>query len=214
MGKEALKLKLKGKKIGFALTGSHCTLEKVMPQIEKFIEEGAEIYPVISPSVDHTDTRYGDATEWKTRLVKLTGRKLVNSIAGAEPFGPKSLVDVYLIAPCTGNTMAKLACGITDTAVLMGAKAHLRNQKPVVLSISTNDGLGMNAKNLGMLLNAKNVYMVPFGQDSPFVKPNSLVAKNDLIVPTVVAALEGRQLQPVLIMLNGDEFEFGRQRVN
>ncbi len=203
-------MKLRGKKIGFALTGSHCTLEKVIPEIEKMVELGAEIYPVISPSIDHTDTRYGDATEWKTKLVKIAGRKLINSISGAEPFGPKALVDAYIIAPCTGNTLAKLACGITDTAVLMGAKAQLRNQKPVILSISTNDGLGLNAKNLGVILNTKHIYMVPFGQDSPFVKPNSLVAKNELILPTVLASLEGRQLQPVLINLNGEEFEFQR----
>jgi dipicolinate synthase subunit B len=203
-------LRLRGKKIGFALTGSHCTLEKVVPEIEKLVAEGAEIFPVISPSVDHTDTRYGDATEWKTRIVKIAGRKIINSITGAEPLGPKAMVDAFIIAPCTGNTLAKLANGITDTAVLMGAKAQLRNQKPVILSISTNDGLGMNAKNIGIILNTKNVYMVPFGQDNPFLKPNSLVAKNELIVPTIIAALDGRQLQPLLINLAAEEFQFER----
>ncbi|MBS4022399.1 MAG: dipicolinate synthase subunit B [Dethiobacter sp.] len=203
-------MRLRGKKIGFALTGSHCTLEKVVPEIEKLVAEGAEIFPVISPSVDHTDTRYGDATEWKTRIVKIAGRKIINSITGAEPLGPKAMVDAFIIAPCTGNTLAKLANGITDTAVLMGAKAQLRNQKPVILSISTNDGLGMNAKNIGIILNTKNVYMVPFGQDNPFLKPNSLVAKNELIVPTIIAALDGRQLQPLLINLAAEEFQFER----
>ncbi|MCR3923469.1 MAG: dipicolinate synthase subunit B, partial [Firmicutes bacterium] len=130
----------------------------------------AEIYPVISPSVDGTDTRFGDATEWKTRLVKTTGHKLINSISGAEPIGPSNVLDAYIIAPCTGNTLAKLTYGITDTAVLMGAKAHLRNQKPVIIAISTNDGLGFNAKNIGTLLTTKYVYMVPFGQDNPFSK--------------------------------------------
>lgn len=203
-------MRLKGKKIGLAFTGSHCTLEKVFPELEKLLEEGADVYPIISPSVDQTDTRFGDATEWKTRLVKATGHKIINSVAGAEPLGPKGLLDAYLIAPCTGNTVAKLANGITDTAVLMGAKAQLRNQKPVVIAISTNDGLGLNAKNIGVLLGTKYVYMVPFGQDSPFTKPNSLVAKMELLLPTLLAGLEGRQLQPVLINLAQEEFEFKR----
>lgn len=201
-------MRLRGKKIGFALTGSHCTLEKAIPEIEKLLAEGAEIFPVISPSVDLTDTRFGDATEWKTRLVKITGRKIINSITGAEPLGPKGILDAFVIAPCTGNTLAKLATGITDTAVLMGAKAQLRNQKPVILAVSTNDGLGFNGKNIGIMLSAKNVYMVPFGQDSPFTKPNSLVAKMDALLPTILAALEGKQLQPVLINLAPEEFEF------
>ncbi|MDW7651030.1 MAG: dipicolinate synthase subunit B [Bacillota bacterium] len=203
-------MRLKGKKIGFAFTGSHCTLEKTFPEIEKLLAEGADVFPIISPSVDLTDTRFGDATEWKTRLVKLTGHKLINSITGAEPLGPKGMLDAYVIAPCTGNTLAKLANGITDTAVLMGAKAQLRNQKPVIIAVSTNDGLGFNAKNIGTMLSTKNVYMVPFGQDSPFTKPNSLVAKMDVLVQTVLAALEGRQLQPVLINLGPEEFEFKR----
>ncbi len=203
-------MRLKGKRIGFALTGSHCTLEKVMPEIEKIMAEGAEIYPVISPAIDQTDTRYGDATEWKTRIVRLAGRKIINSIVSAEPIGPKMLLDAYLVVPCTGNTLAKLAAGITDTAVLMGAKAMLRNQRPVVLAVSTNDGLGLNAKNIGLLLNTKNIYMVPFGQDSPFTKPNSLVARIDLVLPTLLAALEGRQLQPVLVNLAEEDFQFAR----
>jgi dipicolinate synthase subunit B len=203
-------MRLDGKKIGFALTGSHCTLEKVFPEMEKLLAEGAEIYPIISPSVDQTDTRFGDATEWKTKLVKTTGHKIINTISGAEPLGPKAQLDAYVIAPCTGNTLAKLANGITDTAVLMGAKAQLRNQKPLILAISTNDGLGFNAKNVGILLSAKHVYMVPFGQDSPISKPNSLVAKMELLVPTIHASLEGRQLQPVLINLAKEEFELLR----
>jgi dipicolinate synthase subunit B len=203
-------MRLQGKRIGFALTGSHCTLEAVMPEMEKIMAEGAEIYPVISPAVDQSDTHFGDATEWKTRIVKLTGRKLINNIVSAEPIGPKKLLDAYLVVPCTGNTLAKLANGITDTAVLMGAKAMLRNQRPVILAISTNDGLGLNAKNIGVLLNTKNVYMVPFGQDSPFTKPNSLVARVGLVLPTLLYALEGRQLQPVLINLAKEEFQFGK----
>jgi len=192
-------MRLKGLKIGFALTGSHCTLEKVFPELEKLLAEGAEIYPVISPAIDHTDTRFGEAAEWKTRFVQTTGHRLINSIASAEPIGPQALLEAYIIAPCTGNTLAKLASGITDTAVLMGAKAQLRNQKPVILAIATNDGLGMNAKNVSTLLNTKNIYMVPFGQDSPFGKPNSLGAKLDLLLPTVLQALAGKQLQPLLV---------------
>ena len=189
---------------------SHCTLDKAFPEIEKMLAEGADVFPIISPSVDHTDTRFGDATEWKSRLVKTTGNKIINNIASAEPLGPKGNLDAYVIAPCTGNTLAKLANGITDTAVLMGAKAQLRNRRPVILAISTNDGLGFNAKNIGVLLSTKDVYMVPFGQDSPFGKPNSLVAKLDLLFPTLLAALEGRQLQPMLINLAAEEFEFKR----
>ena len=192
-------MRLKGKNIGFGITGSHCTLEHILPEIEKIIQEGAEIFPVISPAIDLTDTRYGDAQEWKTKLSKATGRKVINSIVEIEPIGPSKLFDVYIIAPCTGNTLAKLANGITDTAVLMGAKAHLRNQRPLIVAVSTNDGLGFNAKNLSALLTAKHVYLVPFGQDQPFTKPNSLIAKLDLLLPTVLAALEGRQLQPLLV---------------
>lgn len=203
-------MRLKGKKIGFALTGSHCTLEKVFPELEKLLEEGAEVYPLISSSVDQTNSRFGEATEWKTQLVKRTGQKIITSILAAEPLGPKMMLDAYIIAPCTGNTLAKLANGITDTAVLMGAKAQLRNQKPVILAISTNDGLGLNAKNIGTLLCTKYIYLVPFGQDSPFSKPNSLIAKIELLLPTLIAALEGRQLQPMLINLSHEELEYRR----
>jgi dipicolinate synthase subunit B len=203
-------LRLKGKRIGFALTGSHCTLEKVFPELERLLEEGAEVYPLISSSVDQTNSRFGEATEWKTQLVKKTGQKIITSILAAEPLGPKMMLDAYIIAPCTGNTLAKLANGITDTAVLMGAKAQLRNQKPVIMAISTNDGLGLNAKNIGTLLCTKYIYLVPFGQDSPFSKPNSLIAKMELLLPTLLAGLEGRQLQPMLINLSHEEFEYRR----
>lgn len=203
-------MRLKGKRIGFALTGSHCTLEKVFPELERLLEEGAEVYPLISSSVDQTNSRFGEATEWKTQLVKKTGQKIITSILAAEPLGPKMMLDAYIIAPCTGNTLAKLANGITDTAVLMGAKAQLRNQKPVIMAISTNDGLGLNAKNIGTLLCTKYIYLVPFGQDSPFSKPNSLIAKMELLLPTLLAGLEGRQLQPMLINLTHEEFEYWR----
>lgn len=189
---------LKGRTVGFAVTGSHCTLEEVMPEVQRLVTEGARVIPIVSPAVAETDTRFGTANEWIKRLQSITSEPLITSIVEAEPIGPNSLLDVLVIAPCTGNTLAKLANGITDSTVLMAAKAQLRNQKPVVLAVSTNDGLGMNAKNIGLLLNTKNVYMVPFGQDDPYNKANSLKAHMMLIMDTVLAALEGRQLQPLL----------------
>ncbi|HHT64424.1 MAG: dipicolinate synthase subunit B [Bacillota bacterium] len=193
-------MRLKGKKIGFALTGSHCTIERVLSEIEKLIaDEGAEVYPIVSDSVNSTDTRFGTATRWKDILEQLTKKKIISTIVEAEPVGPEKLFDVLVIAPCTGNTIAKLAHGITDTPVLMAAKATLRNGKPVVVAISTNDGLGFGALNIAMLLNTKNIYLVPFGQDNPMTKNNSLVAHMDKIADTIVESIEGKQIQPLLI---------------
>ncbi|GAB6180713.1 dipicolinate synthase subunit B [Desulfotomaculum defluvii] len=194
-------MRLKGVRIGFALTGSHCCLDEIMPKIQELVDQGAEIYPIISFSVDTVDTRFGTTKKWREMLENITGKEPMNSMVTAEPVGPQKLVDVIVIAPCTGNTMAKLANGITDTPVLMAAKAHLRNLRPVVIGISTNDGLGINAKNLGLLINTKNIYMVPFGQDSPTGKPNSLKCKMDLIIDTIEHALQGKQIQPVLIQV-------------
>jgi len=192
-------MQLKGLKIGIALTGSFCTFDKVIPCIEKMIEEGAEVYPIISESVDKFDTRFGRAEEWKLKLENITGKRPITTIVGAEPIGPKKFLDVVVVAPCTGNTLGKIANAITDTTVTMAVKAQLRNQKPVVIAISTNDGLSNNAKNLGLLLNMKNIYFVPFGQDDPLKKSYSLVAKYDMIIPTIQAALEGKQIQPLLV---------------
>ncbi|MGO0123141.1 dipicolinate synthase subunit B [Desulfothermobacter acidiphilus] len=192
-------MRLRGIKMGFALTGSFCTLGETLRQVERLLREGAEIIPIVTREVATTDTRFGAAEEWKAKLTALTGRPVIESIVGAEPIGPQRLLDILVVAPCTGNTLAKLANAITDGPVLMAIKAQLRNQRPVVLAVSTNDGLGLNAKNLGTLLNAKNVYFVPFGQDDPVKKPNSLVAKMDLLLDTVLHALQGRQLQPVLV---------------
>ncbi len=189
----------KNLRIGFGLTGSYCTLEKTMPYIKELIEAGAEVIPIMSTAVLNTDTRFGKADSWRTQIEEICGQKIVSTVVEAEPIGPKKLLDVMIIAPCTGNTMAKLACGITDTAVLMAAKAQLRNQRPVVIAISTNDGLSINARNLGILLNSRNMYLVPFGQDSPKVKANSIVAHFPLIRATISAALEGRQIQPILV---------------
>ncbi|MDD4335026.1 MAG: dipicolinate synthase subunit B [Desulfotomaculaceae bacterium] len=191
-------MRLKGIRVGFALTGSHCCLDLVLPQVRKLVNEGAEIFPIISSSVDTTDTRYGTSEKWGEMLFNFTGRPTFKTITEVEDVGPKKLFDIMVVAPCTGNTLAKIANGITDGAVLMSVKAHLRNQRPVVLGISTNDGLGLNAKNIGLLLIVKNIYMVPFGQDNPVEKSNSLVAKWDLVTETVLEALKGKQYQPVL----------------
>ena len=188
---------LAGKRIGWALAASHCSFEEVLPHIERLRREGAEVYPILSEHA--TDTRFGTVAEWVERLERATGRQVMRSVVETEPLGPQRLLDALVIAPCTGSTLAKLALAITDSAVLMAAKATLRNARPVVLAISTNDALGANAKNLGLLLNTKHVYMVPFGQDNPEAKPTSMVADFDLIVPTLEAALEGRQLQPMIV---------------
>jgi len=185
--------------VGFALTGSHCTFADVLPQIRRFVEAGANVVPIVSHSVATTDTRFGQSDDWLRQLKDLTGNDIIATIVEAEPLGPSKRLDVLVIAPCTGNTISRLANAMTDSPVLMAAKAQLRNQRPVVLAISTNDGLGLNAANIAKLLICKNVYFVPFGQDAPHVKPNSLVARMDLILETCEAALEGRQLQPLLV---------------
>lgn len=192
-------MSLKGIKVGFCITGSFCTFDQVIPQIKKLVEDGAEVVPIFSYSVDTMDTRFYAAKDFKQIIENLTKKKVINTIAGAEPIGPKKMLDIVVIAPCTGNSLAKLANGITDTPVIMAAKGHLRNLKPVVIAISTNDGLGNNGKNIGMLLNTKNVYFVPFRQDNPFEKPNSIVADMDKIYDTIISALKGQQIQPVLI---------------
>ncbi|CAH8710266.1 dipicolinate synthase subunit B [Paenibacillus thiaminolyticus] len=189
----------KGITVGYALTGSHCTFEEVMPQIQRFVDGGARVIPIASNTVMTTDTRFGTSQGWQMQLKEITGNDIISTIVEAEPLGPSKLLDVMVIAPCTGNTTSKLANAMTDSPVLMAAKAQMRNQRPLVLAISTNDGLGLNAANIAKLLVAKNIYFVPFGQDNPVQKPNSLVARMDLVPETCIAALEGRQLQPLLV---------------
>ncbi|MDD2569064.1 MAG: dipicolinate synthase subunit B, partial [Clostridia bacterium] len=180
--------------------GSFCTLGKVMLEIEKLIEtEGAEIYPILSENMRDLDTKFGDAAHWQAALSHLGCQKPITSIVEAEPIGPNNFLDLLIIAPCSGNSLAKLANGIIDTPPLMAAKAQLRNCKPVILAISTNDGLGINAKNIGMLLNMKNIYLVPFGQDSPYQKANSLMSHMELLAETIVCALNKEQIQPILL---------------
>ena len=186
------------KRLGLALCGSYCTYEKLFQAAEK-LAETYDLIPIMSENAAETDTRFGTATEHIKHLMLLSGRKVVTTIAEAEPLGPAQPMDALLIAPCTGNTLAKLAGGITDSCVTMAAKASLRNQNPLIVAVSTNDGLGASGKNIGALANTAQVFLVPFGQDAPQKKPNSLVAHMDLILPTLEEALQGRQIQPVLV---------------
>ncbi|WP_424765740.1 dipicolinate synthase subunit B [Paenibacillus sp. sgz302251] len=185
--------------VGYALSGSHCTFAEVMPEIKRFVDAGANVVPIVSNTIMTTDTRFGSSEDWQTQLKLITGNELISTIVQAEPLGPSKLLDVLVIAPCTGNTTSRLANAITDSAVLMAAKAQMRNGRPLVLAISTNDGLGLNAANIAKLLVAKHIYFVPFGQDNPVQKPNSLVARMDLILEACEAALQGKQLQPLLV---------------
>ena len=191
-------MKLEGTKIGIALTGSFCMYKKVFEQIEALVALGADVYPIFSVKAQTLDTRFGKAKDFLQRAKDITGHDPILTIPDAEPIGPKSYLDILIIAPCTGNTLAKLAYGMTDSPVLMAAKAHIRNEKPLVLAIATNDALGFNMKNIGLLLNSTNIYFVPFGQDDIIKKPNSLIAHMDLVKPTLELALDRKQIQPVL----------------
>ncbi|MDP1510949.1 dipicolinate synthase subunit B [Paenibacillus sp. CMAA1739] len=188
-----------GKTVGYAITGSHCTFEEVMPVIQRFVDEGAKVVPIISNTVLTTDTRFGTSQSWQKQLKDITGNDIISTIVEAEPLGPSQMLDVLVIAPLTGNSMSKLANAMTDSPVLMAAKAHLRNGRPLLLAISTNDGLGLNAANIAKLLVAKNIFFVPFGQDNPVKKPNSLVANMELIPEAAYEALQGRQIQPMIV---------------
>lgn len=189
---------LRGKRIGFALTGSFCTLSRVMTELEALKSSGADIYPIMSEMVWSTSTRFGTADEFKEKVRTICDKEIIHDIKGAEPIGPRHFLDALVVAPCTGNTISKIANGITDTCVAMAAKANLRNQCPLVIAVSTNDGLGASAKNIGLLLNASNIYFVPFAQDDPTGKPKSLVADMSLIADTVSSALDGVQIQPLI----------------
>lgn len=191
--------RLRGVKIGVVLTGSHCTIENVIPQLKLLVKEGAEVYPIFSYVVDEVDNRFYKADDLKKIIKDITDHPIINTIVGAEPIGPQKLLDIVVVAPATGNTIAKLANGIVDTPALMAVKAQLRNQRPVVIAISSNDALSLNAKNIGTLLAMKNIYFVPFRQDNPFEKANSVVADMDLITDTIIYALQGKQIQPLLL---------------
>lgn len=191
-------MELKDKKIGVAFTGSFCTYQRAFIELKNLVQEGAQVQTIFSNAAQSIDSRFGNAEDFIKEAETITGIAPMLTIARAEPIGPKGMLDLLVILPCTGNTIAKLANGITDTPVLMAAKAHLRNERPLLLSISTNDALGMNMKNIGLLLNAKHVYFVPFGQDNAEKKPNSMIAHTELLVPAAKAALEGKQYQPVI----------------
>lgn len=191
-------MELKNKKIGFAMCGSFCTFKKVLEELEVLCESGAEVFPIMSETAFSTDTRFGNAEDFRKKITALCKKPIISTVKQAEPIGPKELLDALVIAPCTGNTIAKLAAGIADTSVTLAAKAHLRNQRPVIIAVSTNDGLAAAAKNIGVLLNRKNIYLVPFGQDDYLKKPSSLVADMTKIKETVMSALDSKQLQPVL----------------
>ncbi len=185
--------------VGFALCGSFCTFSKAIKQMKKLVDMGYKVLPIMSANAYSTDTRFGKSEDIISKVEGITGNKVIHTIEAAEPIGPKKLCDLLIVAPCTGNTAAKLSNGITDTSVTMAVKSHLRVGRPVLLCIATNDGLGASAQNIGRLLNTKNIYFVPFGQDDPFRKPKSLVADFEQLFSSAEKALEGVQLQPVLI---------------
>lgn len=191
---------LQGKRIGLGITASHCTYEEIIPVIDSLMDAGAIVVPVITHSVLTAATRFGTGEEWIAKIEKATGEKVISTIVGAEPFGPATPVDCMIIAPMTGNSISRFANAATDSPVLMGAKATLRNGSPVLLGISTNDALGLNGVNIMKLLNMKNIFFIPFGQDDPFKKPNSLIADFSLMVQATAAALEKKQLQPLLVI--------------
>ncbi len=189
---------MRGMRIGFALTGSFCTFAAVMPQVKALVEAGAEVTPILSYHVNSVDTRFYAVADLRRDLEEITGKAPWVTLDEVEPIGPKKLLDIIIVAPCTGNSLAKMAGGISDTPALLAAKSQLRNKRPVLVAVSTNDGLANAAKNIGLLLNTRNIYFVPFAQDDPQGKPASLVADFSQIPQAALSALQGEQLQPVL----------------
>lgn len=184
--------------LGFALCGSFCTLKESIKALKALKQEDYTITPIMSNIVYSTDTRFGKAVDFINEIEDICQNKIIHTIDGAEPIGPKNLLDIIVVCPCTGNTLAKIALGVTDTPVTMAVKAHLRNNKPVVLAPATNDALGASSKNIGLLHNTKNIYFVPYGQDDPFSKNNSLVCDFTKVPITVKFALKGKQIQPII----------------
>lgn len=191
---------MSNKTVGFALCGSFCTFKKVIPQMKKLVDEGYRVIPIMSHTAYTTDTRFGKANDFNNEIEQICKENIIYTISGAEPIGPKQLLDVIVIAPCTGNTIGKLANGISDTSVTLATKAHLRNQRPVIIAVSTNDALGTSARNIGTLMNSKNIYFVPMEQDDYINKPNSIVADFRYIPDTVREVLATKQQpQPILL---------------
>lgn len=186
-------------RVGVALCGSFCTFKQTMDTVGKMVAEGFDVTPIMSFHASTLNTRFGKAEEFIERLYEMTGKQVIKTIEDAEPIGPKNMLDVLLVAPCTGNTLAKIAYAVNDTPVTMAVKSHLRNNKPVLLALATNDALGASGKNLGAVLNTKNIYFVPFRQDAPDSKPKSIVSNFDLVIPAIYKALDGEQLQPIIL---------------
>lgn len=185
--------------IGYGITGSFCTFAKTRKEVVRLTEMGANVIPIFSYQAQSCDTRFGSAKEFVEGICEITGNEGIKTMQQAEPIGPNNFLDIMVIAPCTGNSAAKLCNGITDTPVLMASKAHMRNGKPLVIAISTNDALGVNFKTIGGLMNMKNIYFVPFGQDNYKSKPNSMIAKMELLPDTIELAMRGKQIQPILV---------------
>ena len=185
-------------RIGFAITGSFCTFAAVFPQMQLLVDKGYRVTPIMSHNAYITNTRFGMAVDWIDQAEKITGEQVIHTIDQAEPIGPKKLLDLLIIAPCTGNTLGKLACGIYDTAPTLAVKSHRRNDRPVLIAVSTNDALSSSAASIGMLMARQGIFFVPFEQDDYRNKPTSCVADFERILPAAEAALEGRQLQPVI----------------
>ncbi|MBQ6023389.1 MAG: dipicolinate synthase subunit B [Clostridia bacterium] len=185
--------------VGFALTGSFCTFRRVLPEMQKLVDAGYNVTPIMSYNAHSLDTRFGKAETFRNEIEKITDSRIIATLTDAEPIGPKKALDILLIEPCTGNTLAKLAAGIADTPVTMAAKSHLRNLRPLLIAISSNDALAGAAKNIAMLQNYKNVFFVPYRQDAPEEKPNSIVADFSRTADAITEALQGRQIQPLLL---------------
>jgi dipicolinate synthase subunit B len=191
-------MNFEGFNLGVCMCGSFCTYASVFEKIKQLKELGINLYPVMSEAAQSTDSRFGKGCDFYDKLGEICGRNVITTISEAEPIGPKNNLDAMLVAPCTGNTLAKLNNGITDGAVTMACKAHLRNNKPLIIALATNDALGVNLQNIGGLMIRKNIYFVPFGQDNCIKKPMSMIAHFNDIVPTIEAACTGKQLQPII----------------
>ncbi|MDR3178966.1 MAG: dipicolinate synthase subunit B [Oscillospiraceae bacterium] len=183
--------------VGFAICGSFCTIPENIKQMKYLIEKNYEVIPIMSKNAYSTDTRFGKAKDIVSNIENICNKKIITKLTEAEPIGPKKMTDIMIISPCTGNTLSKLSMAITDGVVTLAAKSHLRRKKPLLISLATNDALGASAQNIGKMLNLKNIYFVPFSQDDPKNKPNSLVAHFDLILPSLKLAILGEQIQPV-----------------
>ena len=192
-------MNLKGKNIGYCFTGSFCTFKTSIAEMKKLVEDGANVFPIMSFNSYNLDSKFGKSEDFIKEIEEITNHKVINSITSAEPIGPKKMFDILIIAPCSGNTIAKLANDIIDTPATMATKSHLRTERPVVIAISTNNALSGAAENIGKLLNRKHYYFVPFKQDNPITKPRSIVADFVYIKKTLEYALDGKQIQPIIL---------------